>query len=122
MPSLLCALSNMFSVMHIARRSMLLLPLCLFISRVAIFVKFVLRVRCMLWRWIVLTFCAKIYCGHTRLFLMVVHLRPKARVSWHHLLVSAAGTLAKTADNTQVSPGENIAPGEPWVTRNAFYL
>src|SRR5258706_15978604 len=122
MPSLLCALSNIFSAMHIAKRSMLLLLLCLFISRVAIFVKFVLRVRCMLWRWIVLTFCAKICCGHMRLFLMVVHLRPKARVSWHHLHVSAAGTLAKSADNTQVSPGAIFSLGETWVTRNAFYL
>src|ERR1700730_5890442 len=122
MPSSLISSSNIFSAMHIARRSMLLLLLCLFISRVAIFVKFVLRVRCMLWRWIVLTFCAKICCGHTRLFFMVVHLRPKARVSWRHLRVSEVGTLAKTADDTQVPPGENIAPGETWVTRNAFYL
>src|SRR5260221_3650968 len=122
MPSLLCALSNIFSVMHIARRSMLLLPLCLFISRVAIFVKFVLLVRCMLWRWIVLTFCVKICCGHTRLFLMVVHLRPKARVLWHHLRVSEAGTLGKNPDDNPGSPGENRAPGGNLGTRDALYL
>src|SRR5258708_21086602 len=122
MPSLLCALSQISWVMHIARRRMLLLPLCLLISRVAIFVKFVLLVRCMLWRWIVLTFCVKICCGHTRLFLMVVHLRPKARVLWHHLRVSEAGIFAKTADDTHVSPREKRTPGENRGTSNAFSL